>query len=110
MGLVNLEDVLNGHIITVPTNKSWSARVQVVGVDLISNDQFTYEQNIRVKNVADVLSITPLAYNSWGEGTLLPTLVAVSYGSTGNRLTIIISTSSPNTTRWVATVDSTQIG
>lgn len=114
-GTVALEDIINGHIITVPNNTSWIATIKLIGVDITTDDTYCAVQNIKLKNVSNVLTNAPMASDMIGEGTLSVPSVTIDYGSSGAtggqpQFTISVTTSSTNATRWVATVESTQIG
>ena len=117
-GTFSLEDTVNNKIITIPTSSVWAVSVQLIGCNLVTMDTYVTVQNFRVKNnVSNVVSIMPMNFDNAGEGTLLTSSVVVSYGSSGtvtggSRFTISVTTTgvpAGNATRWVATVDSTQM-
>lgn len=106
-GTISLEDTTNGYIITVPLDAIWTAKIQLAGVDLTTTDSYAFNQNIKIKNVSNVLTITGMSFDVLGEGTL--STVNVNYTSISDRFIVDITTLSPNVTRWVATIDSTQV-
>jgi hypothetical protein len=117
----DLENILSGHIITVPNNTVWTSVVRLVGVDTITNDTYSLVQNIRIKNIGGLVSSLMMLESGdsstivSGEGTIEPNRVAISYGSSGDingepQFTISIGTVTTNITRWVASLDSIQVG
>lgn len=110
-----LEDNANGYIFTVPSGYFFTANLMLVGVDTVTNDTYSLDESIRIKNIGGTLTSRVFRSDNIGEGTLLTSTVKITYGSGGagalvgsKRFTITISSTSPNAVHWVGTLSSTQ--
>ena len=124
-GTINLSGGISSSVeyLRVPLNSSLLCKLLLVGADTTTDDTLTYETSFRVKSTGaspGTITITPSTITDMiTEGTLVGTTITYSnvgsvtsyYGDTNLRsIQIIITTTCPNVSRWVATIYSVQLG